>query len=460
MTVTPVARTLFAAVAAAAFAGAATSEAQVPDRGTYAFTNVNVIPMDSERVLADQNVIVHDGRITAVGPAASTVVPEGATRIDGRGRYLLPGLAEMHGHVPGANIALAEDVLFLYVAAGVTTVRGMQGHPAQLELNRRVRAGEIVGPRMWLAAPSMHGGNVPDAETAERLVREAKAAGFDLLKVHENLSADAYAAIVRAATEVGLPWGGHVSQHVGVHGALAARQSTIDHLDDYVEAMQPAGSPALAATGAERARLLPLHADESKMTELARATREAGVAVVPTQILWEVLLGARAPETMIDRPENRYMPRTTIENWTRQAGNFHGNASRESAAREVELRNQLLKTMHDEGVLILMGTDAPQIFSVPGFSLYRELPVMVEVGMTPFEVLRTGTVNVARFFGIEDEAGTVAAGRNADLLLLDANPLDDITAIERNAGVMIDGRWLSPDYLRQRLDEIAARNAG
>lgn len=116
--------------------------------------------------------------------------------------------------------------------------------------------------------------------------------------------------------------------------------------------------------------------------------------------------------------------------------------------------------MSDEGVLILMGTDAPQLFSVPGFSLYRELPVMVAAGMTPYEVLRSGTVNVASFFGIEDEAGTVAAGRRADLLLLDANPLEDITAIERNAGVMIDGRWLSPEYLRDRLDAIAARHAG
>jgi imidazolonepropionase-like amidohydrolase len=439
--------------------GGGALEAQLPERGAYAFTNVNVIPMDSERVLADHNVIVQDGRITAVGPASTTAVTAGVAVIDGRGRYLLPGLAEMHGHVPGANAAVAEDILFLYIAGGATTVRGMQGHPAQLELNRRVRAGEIIGPRMWLAAPAMAGGNVPDAATAERLVREAKASGFDLLKVHENLSAEVYAAIARTATEVGLPWGGHVSQYVGVSGALAAKQSTIDHLDDYVEAMQPPGSPALTATGQERSRLLPLHADESKITELARATRDAGVAVVPTQILWEVLLGARAPETMVDRPENRYMPRSAIDGWTNQAAHFRSTTSRESAAREVWLRNRLLKAMNDEGVLILMGTDAPQLFSVPGFSLYRELPVMVEAGLTPYEVLRTGTVNVAQFLGTEAEAGTVAAGRNADLLLLDANPLEDIAAIERKAGVMVDGRWLPADYIRQRLDAIAARNA-
>jgi hypothetical protein len=444
-------------VASAIFATTAAAQ----QRGSYAFVNVNVIPMDSERVLADQTVIVQDGRITAVGPAASTQVPAGATRIEGSGRYLMPGLAEMHGHIPGANVQMAEDVLFLYVAAGATTVRGMQGHPAQIELRQRVRDGDIIGPRMWLAAPALAGQNTPDVATAERRVREAKEQGFDLLKIHEGLSQEVYDAIVRTATEVGLPWGGHVPFDVGVPGALRARQSTIDHLDDYVEAMQPTNSPALAAEGAERARLLPLHADEGMIPTLARRTREAGVAVVPTQILWEVLLGARSADEMVGRPENRYMPRQTIEGWTNWVNNRQQQTDRGSARREVQLRNRLLKAMSDEGVLILMGTDAPQIFSVPGFALYRELPVMVnDVGMTPYEVLRTGTVNVARFLGIEDEAGTIAAGRYADLILLDANPLADIRNFERKAGVMVDGRWLSREELDRRLEAIAERNSG
>jgi imidazolonepropionase-like amidohydrolase len=205
---------------------------------------------------------------------------------------------------------------------------------------------------------------------------------------------------------------------------------------------------------------MALNADEARIPELARATREAGVAIVPTQILWEVLRGARDPRLMADRPENRYMPPMTIQGWTNTVNDLRSRSDPAAAAREVVLRNRLLKAMSDEGVLILMGTDAPQLFSVPGFSLHRELPVMVDAGMTPFEVLRSGTVNVARFFGIEQEAGTVAAGRRADLLLLDANPLEDISAIEQNAGVMIDGRWLSAESIRRRLDEIAAKHAG
>jgi imidazolonepropionase-like amidohydrolase len=446
-----------ALLALSGLAATAPAAAQAPPQGTYAFTNVNVIPMDAERVLADQNVIVAGGRITGVGPAASTAVPTGATRIDGRGKYLMPGIAEMHGHIPVARDE-AEDVLFLYVAAGATTVRGMQGHANQLDFKRRVEAGEMIGPRLWLAAPSLSGNSAPDAATAERLVRDAHAAGFDLLKVHEGLSADAYAAIVRTGTEVGLPWGGHVSEHVGVAGALAAKQSTIDHFDDYLDALQPTDSPALRATGAERQRLLSLHADESMIPALVRATREAGVAIVPTQILWEVLRGARDPATLVDRPENAYMPPETREVWLDRTTSVYRNASRESAAREAAIRQRLLKAASDEGVLILMGTDAPQIFSVPGFSLHHELPLMVGAGMTPYEVLRTGTVNVAQFLNIEAHAGTIAVGRNADLLLLDANPLDDIRAIEHNAGVMIDGRWFAPERIRERLAAIAAKH--
>ncbi len=445
-------------VACSALAG--TAAAQAPERGSFAFTNVNVVPMDSERVLEDQNVVVEDGRITALGAAAETSVPSGATEIDGQGKYLMPGLAEMHGHIPFTNAnGEAEDVLMLFLAGGATTVRGMQGHTSQLELRQRVADGEIVGPRLWLAAPSMRGNNVPDAATADRLVREAKDQGFDLLKVHEGLSAEAYDAIVQTATEIGIPWGGHVSINVGVPGALAAKQSTIDHLDDYIEAMQPADSPALTASGPGRNQLLALNADDSRIPELARATREAGVAVVPTQILWEVLRGARDPATLVDRPENRYMERETVATWTQRATASYTNANREAAMREAELRQMLLKTMYDEGVAVLMGTDAPQVFSVPGFSLHRELPLMVESGMTPYEVLRTGTVIVANFLGIGDQAGTVAVGRNADLLLLEANPLEDIEAVATNAGVMIDGRWLSADYIASALEAIAAKHA-
>ncbi len=414
-----------------------TQDVGAPARAV-AFVNVNVVPMDRDRVLTDQTVVVVNDKISAIGPAGRTTVPANAVRVDGRGKYLTPGLAEMHGHIPGANpnaALTAENVLFFYIAGGATTVRGMQGNPSHLPLRQRVESGEIVGPRLYLSSPPLSGSNATDATIAERLVRDAKQVGYDHLKVHENLSKDAYDAIVRTAREVGLPWGGHVSVHVGVYGALAAKQSTIDHLDDYVEALE---------------------GDESRIPALARATRDAGVAMVPTMPLWEVLRGLHAPATMNDRPELRYMPPQTREGWARQTGQVHAAANREAAQKEITLRNRILKALSDAGALILLGSDAPQQYSVPGFSLQREMETMVAAGMTPFQVLQSGTINVAKFYQNESESGTVAVGRRADLLLLDANPLQDIRNMSRKAGVMVRGRWLPWAEIQQRLDQIAA----
>jgi imidazolonepropionase-like amidohydrolase len=436
--------------------------AQVPPQGTFAFVDVSVIPMTREGlVLRGQTVVVRNGLITAVGPSAGTPVPDGATRIEGAGRYLIPGLAEMHGHVvwnaPQGYPTWPEDVAFLYVAAGATTVRGMQGHPLLLEQRERIVKGEWVGPRLFLSGPPLSGNNVPDAATAERLVREQKAAGYDLLKVHEGLTRDAYDALTRTARAVGIPWGGHVSVHVGVPGALAAGQATIDHLDDYVDAAQRDGSPALAMTGADRVRELPLHVDPAKIPELARQTREAGVAVVPTQVLWEVLRGAHDSESMRDRPELAYVPPPIRMGWVNAVDNIRANTDRTSARRKVEFRDAMLKALADAGVAVLMGTDAPQIFSVPGFSLFREIRKMSEIGLTNWQILESGTVAVARHLGIGGMAGTVEPGRYADLILLDANPLEDIMNVERRAGVMVYGRWLSRAEIDRRLEQLAAR---
>jgi hypothetical protein len=364
----------------------------------------------------------------------------------------------MHGHVPDADAEdYAEDVLFLYVANGALTVRGMQGHPWHLDLRGRVDSGELVGPRLHLSSPPLSGNTAPDAATAERLVREHEAAGYDLLKVHEGLGTEAYAAIARTASELDLMWGGHVPNDVGLEGALAAKQTTIDHLDNYIDAIERDDSPIRDAPPDQRAGL-PLYADAAKIPDVARRTREAGVAVVPTMALWEVLRGGHDAATMRDRSELRYMPPQVVSSWIERVDRTRANTERATAEAEMRVRKQILKALHDEGATILMGTDAPQVFSVPGFSLHREMQVMVDAGMTPYEVLRTGTVAIAEHFGTQADAGTVAPGKQADLLLLDANPIDDIANAGRIAGVMLRGRWLSRTELDQRLAAIAAKH--
>ena len=422
------------ALSVSTLAALAPASAQQP----VAFVNVNVVPMDRERVLTDQTVIVENGKITAVGPAARTTVPANAVRVDGRGKYLTPGIAEMHGHVPQANptaLLTPENVLFLYIAGGATTVRGMQGHPSQLQLRQRVERGEIIGPRLYLSAPPLSGGNTADVATAEQKVRDAKQAGYDHLKVHEDLTKPVYDAIVKTAREVGLEWGGHVSVHVGVRGAIAAKQSTIDHLDDYVEGLE---------------------GDESKIPELVKLTKDAGIANVPTMPLWEVILGLHDPAPMNNRPELRYMPPQTRQAWADRVRTTFAAADKAAVQNQITLRNRILKALSDAGTMILLGSDAPQLYSVPGFSLQREMETMVAAGMTPYQVLASGTINVARFHKNESETGTVAVGRRADLLLVDGNPLQDIRNMSRKSGVMVKGRWLPWSEIQERLDRIAA----
>ena len=355
-----------------------------------------------------------------------------------RFRIIEFNLTEMHGHVPAANpnaVLTPENVLFLYVAGGATTVRGMQGHPSQLALRQRVERGEIIGPRLYLSAPPLSGNNTTDVATAEQKVRDAKQAGYDHLKVHEDLTKPVYDAIVKTAREVGLEWGGHVSVHVGVRGAIAAKQSTIDHLDDYVEGLE---------------------GDESKIAELVKLTKAAGIANVPTMPLWEVILGLHDPASMNNRPELRYMPPQTRQAWVDRVGGTFATADKAVVQKQVTLRNRILKALSDAGAVVLLGSDAPQLYSVPGFSLQREMETMVAAGMTPFQVLQSGTVNVARFHKNENETGTVAVGKRGDLLLVDANPLQDIRNMNRKSGVMVKGRWLPWSEIQQRLDQIAA----
>ncbi|MGH7672943.1 MAG: amidohydrolase family protein [Gemmatimonadales bacterium] len=409
---------------------------------TVAFVDVNVVPMDRDGVAPHQTVVVREGRIVEVGPAARVRVPAGATTVDGRGKYLMPGLAEMHGHLPNPNAGpeLTESVLFLYVANGVTTVRGMLGYPANLELRDRIARGEVLGPRLWVAGPALGGNAATAPEVGRRMVEEQKAAGYDHLKIQEGLSRETYDTIVATAKRLGMRFAGHVPNAVGVYHVLESGQASIDHLDNYVETV---GGPDSA--------------DDGRIGEAVAATRAAGAWTVPTLALWEVFLGTDDPATLSTREELRYVPPQWRANWAQQVAQMR-QTDPDVGARvgTIALRRRVLKALHDAGCPIALGTDSPQLFSVPGFSIHRELASMAAAGLTPYQILTTGTRNVARYFGAEREFGTVAAGQRADLLLVNANPLAHVGNVARRAGVMVNGRWLSEPDIRARLERIAA----
>ena len=427
--------------------------------GDVAFVNVNVLPMDGPGVLEEQAVIIEDGRIVAIGGVDEIGPEEGVEVIEADDLYLLPGLTEMHGHLPDPRQSDIDikNLLFLYVANGVTTVRGMQGDPSQFTLRDQISHGLLVGPRVYLGSMAIDGGQASTAEDAEQRVRQYKVAGYDLVKVHEGLTVEAFDALARTAAEVGIPFGGHVSDLVGLRHALASGQSSIDHLDNYVEALVPDDAQPEEPTGLRGVGDLVADVDESRIPELVRATVDAGAWVVPTMVLWESAFFSDrgSADLLSDRPEVRYMPPETVARWMQAVDDRFAATNVETNRRVTALRRAVLQALHRGGAKIALGTDSPQIFSVPGFAMHREMALYVELGMTPYEVLEIATRRPAEYFHAADEFGTVAEGQRADLLLLTANPLDDIGNVARRAGVMLNGRWFSEEEIQARLGEMA-----
>lgn len=415
-----------------------------PSTGTIAFTNVNVVPMDADRVLRGQTVVVQGDRIKDLGPTSQVSVPSGATRIDGSGKYLMPGLAEMHGHMPGGD--LEETVMFLYVANGVTTVRGMLGQDFHLELRRKAQAGEIIAPTLYMAGPSFNGNSVSSPEQAGEMVRRQKEQGWDLLKVHPGLTVPEYHAMASTAAEVGIRFGGHVPADVGLRNAIEMGQETFDHLDGFIEYLDAFDRPI----------------DQAKLEELVALVKGSGAWVVPTMVLWDIgIIGRGDARAMEKYSEMRYWPASRVQGWSRRQTDRARASSQDPEQAELWANNRMrvLKALADGGVGVLMGTDSPQIFSVPGFSLHREMEAMAEAGMTPYQILVSGTQAVGEYFGRQDSFGTVAIGRRADLILLNSNPLRDIANVQDRVGVMVRGRWLSEDMIQSKLAEIEQRFA-
>ena len=413
--------------------------------GVTAFVDVNVIPMDSERILPGHTVLVRGDRIVEVGPAGSVEVPAGADRIDGFGKYLMPGLSEMHGHTPGGNASeeFREQVMFLYAANGVTTVRGMLGLPGDLDLKAKTNTGEIWGPTLYLAGPSFSGGSIDSPEQATERVWTQKREGWDHLKIHPGLSRAEYDAVAASAAQAGIRFAGHVPADVGIRHAILMGQETFDHLDGYMEDAGGLRGPM----------------DQAKMEELFNLTIAARAWVVPTMVLWEVgVIGLGDPEALAAYPEMRYWPPQGVEGWRNRLSGIQasGGWDVECARLHASNRTQLLGMMNEAGVGILMGTDSPQMFSVPGFSIHRELTAMAEAGMSPYEILVTGTRNVGDYFQRYGSFGTVAAGRRADLILTNSNPLGDVANIADRAGVMVRGVWKSEGEIQEGLAAIAA----
>ena len=432
------------------------------------FEHVSVIPMDSERVMPDSQVWVSGSGIVTIasGTGRDAVLnpPTTTVRIDGRGKFLMPALAEMHAHIPN-DPAEAERVLFMYVANGIGTIRSMLGDPSHFRLRERVQKGEIVGPTMILSGPSFSGATAPTPAAATRRVADEKKAGYDFLKIHPGVPRSAFDALAAAADKASIRFAGHVPLDVGLQRALQAKYWTIDHLDGYMEALAGPRGRESENFGVN----LMSRIDESRIAALAADTKAAGVWNVPTQILLENWYGPDSPEAMQKRPEIQYASRSELRQWTETKRDNMAQYSGQDRARFIAVRRRLIKALQDAGAGLLLGSDAPQVWNVPGFSVHRELASYVASGLSPYQALATGTRNVAAHLGtlepvsrrlgidiadVTQSHGTIRMGAVPDFVLLDANPLENIANTTRIAGVMIRGRWIPKAEIDRRLAQV------
>ncbi len=429
-----------------------------PITGEVVFRDVNVIPMDQERVVPNQTIVVKDGKITAITSTNNAKYSKEATVVEANGKYLLPGLAEMHAHVPPVDdLAPMQEVLTLFAVNGITTIRGMLGHPRHLELRNKINSGEILGPHFYTTGPSFSGQSVKTPAQAAAMVREQKQAGYNYLKLHPGLSLETFKAMAQAAKEVNIPFVGHVSFKVGIWRAVAAGYSSIDHLDGFVEGMVP----GIEAMTEQQAGLFGMfvadRADTTQIPKLMQALKEQNTWVVPTQALAERWFAPVAPDQFMQAPEMVYMSAEVRQNWESSKRTLQANPQYkpDKIKEYTKLRRRLILACQQNGVGLLLGCDAPQVFNVPGFSTHQELQYLVAAGLTPYEALRTGTVNVATYLNQAGKAGIIKVGAPSDLILLDGNPLKDIKQTQNIAGVMLGNNWLPKAYLQQELRKLA-----
>ena len=442
-----------------------------PDAETIAFIDVAVLPMDREGVLPDQTVLVRGDTIAGIGPASEADLPDGTTTIDGSGHYLMPGLADLHVHLPprtvprraegGPDDAYTQHLLTLFLAGGVTTVRNMNGHSIHLDLREKLRRGELLGPRLFTAGPQLTeihqpGDRPPGPDALRRLATRQVEAGYDLLKIGPPLSMNSFRAVMEVADSADVPVAGHVPPDVGLQAALEGGIRSIEHLDGYVAALAPED---------ERSRGtgwfgLPLtdSADTTQIPALAEKTRRAGTWNVPTQNIVAATRGrGGAAEKRTERPPMQYMPGEVVESWAAVADRLRPDnpSEQENIKRLIDIRQQLIQALREAGAGLLVGTDAPHVFQVPGFSAQEEVRRLAEAGLTAHEALAAGTVEAARFMGAADRWGTVEEGKAADLLLLEGNPLEDLRHLSEQRGGMTRGTWLGASELQERLRAIA-----
>lgn len=395
-----------------------------------AIIHVNVIDATGAPMKPDMTVIIRSGRIASVGKSRRVRVPRGAEIIDASGKFLIPGLWDMHAHL-GTDDFDKRGHLALFVVNGVTGIRIMDGDPAFHQWRDEITAGALVGPRMVIASPIL--GQTPISSAAARaVVRQAKETHADFVKVHDGLSREAYFAVIDEARKLTLPVAGHVPLALTAVEVSTAGQKSIEHF-----------------TGLDDAK-----SHISNALPLAVILRQYRTWLCPTLIMR--LSYASLDDPKLPQDERlKYVKPSWKRRWLRMSAEAANTSEAEWVRRRglVQQEQEFVGLMHKIKVGILAGTDVANPFCAPGFSLHDELALMVKAGLTPMQALQTATLNPALFLNSRHSFGTIEKGKTADLVLLDASPLVDIRNTQKINAVVANGRLLN----RQMLDTMLSR---
>lgn len=411
----------------------------------FAFVDVHVLPMDTEHILRHQTVLVDKGRIVALGPTATTPVPAEVRRIDGEGRYLLPGLVDMHTHVWHPND------LFVYLAHGVTAVRNMWGSPQTLRLREAIQDGQVLAPRLFVASPGLDGppsvwpgALLPQSsEDVREAVAMLAAEGYDFTKIYSRLPASLYPTALEASEQQGIPAVGHVPRAVDLRQVLERGQASIEHLDGYASSiMEPQGAGSLPWEGT---------IDQAQLAEVVRETKDAGVWNCPTLA---VIGRSRADLPQLREASTLRVLSPELRRWYEQPQVLPPDWN---PARALANKQRVVQALAENDAGLVLGTDAGIRYVLPGAGVHEELRLFVEAGLSPYEALRAATTASSAFLQ-ETTGATVSALRvraPAEFIMLDQNPLDQVEYASDPAGVMVGHNWLDRATLDEALDDLA-----
>ena len=455
-----------------------------PAEKSLVITNVTLIDMTGAAPLAGQTVLVVGERIKTVGATASVRVPAGAMVVDGTGKFLIPGLADMHVHLTAAGEpdGSRRFMIPLLLANGITTVRDMGGYLESLiPLRKEIEEGKTLGPRIFYAGPYLDGSPpsfqpsfvVTDGAQASEDVHQLVQRGVDFIKVQSMLSRDAYFAIADAAKREKIPFVGHVPDHVTAAEAADAGQRSIEHLTNVLRGCSRDESKLMREQfyvppkreKPEQRHMRVVRWQQELLGSYSQLAADALIGKFVTKDVWQtptlVLLKNDAFPTIEEgaRPDERvkYIQPAVLKIWE----TARGEQMKFVTAGESELREKLFAKsaalvgqMQKAGVKILAGTDSPAPYVFPGFALHEELAMLVDAGLTPAEALQSATRNAAEFLGKGKDSGTIEPGKYADLVLLDGNPLEEITNTQKIRAVIVRGRPVDRNALDGMLKSV------